>query len=502
MAGKYADYEERMRAARQVDFDDLLGLCLHALETDDEFTATQRWRFRHLFVDEFQDVNPLQFQLLEAWRGERYDVCVVGDPQQAIYGWNGADASFLIDIRRHYPPVEVVALDRNYRSSPQILASAASALRLAKLGHHDIVAMRPDGPLPTVTSHPTDRDEAIAIARAVRDHHAPGARWGAQAVLVRTNAQSALIEEALRSANVPTRVRGGKDFLDRQEVRRAIRFLRDATVPLGTALADLEAELEQQDAGEPTIDRQDGLADPTANVEMLIRLGHDFVRLAPGGSPSGFVAWLNATIQAEGPDATGDAVDIATFHSAKGLEWPIVHLAGMEDGYVPITHARTAATRAEEARLLYVAMTRAERQLLCTWAEQRTFGARTVARVLSPLLADVAADRAAPAGPPAERVPDWRERVAEQRAMLAASAPRPGPALEALRRWRDEAARAARIEPATLLGDRLLEAVADQRPTDHEGLASIPGMGAILVARFGDAMLTALDATAGEEGAG
>jgi DNA helicase-2/ATP-dependent DNA helicase PcrA len=290
-------------------------------------------------------------------------------------------------------------------------------------------------------------------------------------------------------------VRGGGDFLERPEVRRAMRVLRDTREPLGAALRDLQATIDEDD--DPEVERPESALEQQANVEMLVRLGYDFLRLAPNGTAGAFAAWLAATIMAEGPDGTGDAVDLATFHAAKGLEWSVVHLAGVEDGFVPISHARTAPARAEEARLLYVAMTRAERQLCCTWATMRTFGARTVERRLSPLLEDVADQRAAPAGPPSEPTADWRERLAEQRALLAAAEPPRSSALEALRQWRADAARAARIEPGTLLGDHLLEAIAALDPSDHAQLRSVPGMGEILVARFGDAMLAALSEAKG-----
>ena len=132
VAEVYAAYEHRKRRGGLVDFDDLLALVARALEEDEAFAAAQRWRFRHLFVDELQDVNPLQFRLLQAWRGDRYDVTAVGDPQQAIYGWNGADAGFLLDIHRWWPPAEVIELTRSYRSTPEILDGAAAVLRAGR----------------------------------------------------------------------------------------------------------------------------------------------------------------------------------------------------------------------------------------------------------------------------------------------------------------------------------------------------------------------------------
>src|SRR5438309_1664402 len=128
MASLYERYEEEKRRRGVVDFDDLLLLCARALETDETFAASQRWRFRHLFVDEFQDVNPVQFRLLDGWRGDGHDLCVVGDPNQAIFGWNGADPRYLTGFANRYPGAEVVRLDDNYRSSPQILAVADAVL--------------------------------------------------------------------------------------------------------------------------------------------------------------------------------------------------------------------------------------------------------------------------------------------------------------------------------------------------------------------------------------
>src|SRR5439155_6710721 len=160
MASLYERYEEEKRRRALVDFDDLLLLCARALQADDAFASSQRWRFRHLFVDEFQDVNPVQFRLLEGWRGDGRDLCVVGDPNQAIFGWNGADASYLTGFANRYPGAEVVRLDDNYRSSPQILAVADAVLNGS--GNSDtpsppLRANRAEGAAPTVRSWASDR---------------------------------------------------------------------------------------------------------------------------------------------------------------------------------------------------------------------------------------------------------------------------------------------------------------------------------------------------------
>jgi DNA helicase-2/ATP-dependent DNA helicase PcrA len=231
VAGLYERYEEEKRRRGLVDFDDLLLACARAIETDTEFAASQRWRFRHLFVDEFQDVNPAQFRLLDAWRGGRADLCVVGDPNQAIYAWNGADSTFLTGFTRRFPGATVVHLDDNYRSSPQVLAVANVVIG----GHHRLRAHEPDGPLPTVTSYPTDREEAVGVARAVRRRQGGGRTWSDVAVLTRTHAQLVLFEEAMRAAGIPFRVRGSARFLGQPEVRDALSHLR--RLPPGTAMA-------------------------------------------------------------------------------------------------------------------------------------------------------------------------------------------------------------------------------------------------------------------------
>jgi DNA helicase-2/ATP-dependent DNA helicase PcrA len=217
------------------------------------------------------------------------------------------------------------------------------------------------------------------------------------------------------------------------------------------------------------------------------------------GQADAFARWLTATVQSEGDaPAGGDAIDLATFHAAKGLEWVVVHLAGVEEGYVPIAHARTAAAKAEEARLLYVAMTRAQRELRITWAEQRTFASKVIERRRSPLLEPIIAQRQlepVPTEPGAHITPpveDWSDQVALQRAALGTLQRASTPGLEALHRWRDSAARAARVEPDAVLPDHVLARVAAAQPDDLHQLGAIRGVGTILASRLGPAMLEAL----------
>jgi DNA helicase-2/ATP-dependent DNA helicase PcrA len=464
-------YEKRKRERRMVDFDDLLRLCRRDLDHDHEFAAAQRWRFRHFFVDEYQDVNPLQHGLLRAWLGDRRDLCVVGDPNQAIYAWNGADASYIRNFARHHPGSDTVRLDTNYRSSPQILALANEALRKAA---PDLVATRPDGPIPTIRPHVDDRAEARAIARAVRDAHEPETRWRDQVVLVRTHAQTALLTEELHEAHIPFRVRGGSGLLDRPEVKQALRGLRSAP-DLRAGLADVHQLVD--DAGDD---------EHAANLSALLRLAHDYQAIDAQPTTPGFLAWLS-DVTAEQLEAGGDGVEIATFHAAKGLEWPVVHLAGLEQGLVPITYARTREALDEERRLLYVAITRAQRELHLTWAQQRTFGERAVSREPSLYLdeleracARLRGENQRATGP---RAPRRRDRVAP-----VASTPT-DPVLVALKKWRSDRARAAAVPAYVIFHDRTLEAVAAARPRTVDQLLALPGVGPVKVSRYGDDLL-------------
>jgi len=507
VAAVYARYEEAKQENHLVDFDDLLKLCGDALLGDAAFAAAQRWRFRHLFVDEFQDVNPLQLRLLDAWRGNHLDLTVVGDPQQAIYGWNGADAGYLERFQERYASAEVIPLTRNYRSTPQILGAAASVLGAAKLDGRPVKATQVEGAAPQLVRYATDLDEARGVARSLRDSRAPQQAWSDQAVLVRTHAQVGLITEGLRAVGIPYQVKGGDVLLKKPTTRAALGLLRGNHRPLATCLPDLEALRDEvrgtvrgggvglevgagagRDADaedpEPTV------PDPHADIVQLAR---DHLRLDPGATAAGFGAWLVATLQTEGSEGAHDAVTIATFHAAKGLEWPVVHLAGLEDGFVPITYARTPAQRAEEARLLYVAMTRAVQTLHCSWAAQRSFNGKVIDRRVSPWvggLASAATEVEAPAKP------DWRAHLEAQRDQLARIAARrepTDPVLAALLAWREEAARAARVRPDTILDDALLTTIAEERPHDVDTLATIPGIGKILAtSRLGDSLLATL----------
>jgi len=479
----YRDYED-LKAERQlVDFDDLLDGCAKAIRSDKAFADAQRWRFRHLYVDEFQDVNPLQFALLNAWLGGRDDLCAVGDPDQAIYGWNGADADHLMRFTSHFQAATVVELRQNYRSTPQILQTAAAALA----GRSPMLANRPSGEPATVTDHPDDRTEAAAVARRARDAKGPTGRWVDQAVLVRTNAQAELISGAFRDADIPVRTRAGSGLLDRADVKGALAPVGRSSRPLADLLSDLRHDADPESGDDGAGHRDEERAAAFAEVR---RLADEFLALDPGGTGAGFVSWARGQARAA-HDESIDAVEIATFHAAKGLEWPIVHVAGLEAGLVPIGHARGAAAYAEERRLLYVALSRAEDRLHLSWAATRKFGDRTTNRSPSPWLVDVEAaiaglDRPLPRSDQAHRAGQVRDRV--RRSTLP-----PSPVVDALKAWRLDRARAADIEPYLVFRDVTIESLVERWPASVDELLDVTGIGPVKARRFGPELLAVLD---------
>ncbi len=372
VAHNYARYEEAKRRRRALDLDDLLWTCADLLEGDRRFSDSVRWRYRHLFVDEMQDVNPAQFRLLRALLAEDPDLFVVGDPNQSVYGWNGADPTLLDRLPEIFEGTRVLRLDENHRSSPQVVGISAAALGLP--GPGSPTSSRTDGAVPRIVEHPTDADEAAWVARQAWLAHTPGRRWAQLAVLARTNAQLAPVAEALAAARIPWQS-AGADLGPASDVRRDPRT--GSWVPADDLDDDDDDEPDDQGPVAPALD--------------------------PGSA---------STAAASAGRVPGDAVVLTTFHRAKGLQWPVVFVVGVCEGLGPIGSARTPAALDEERRLLYVALTRAEDELSVSWARQRGTGAPSRSG----------------AKPPAGRRPSrWLEPMEGARAALAAEAAPSGP---------------------------------------------------------------------------
>ena len=498
IAALYARYEIEKRKRRFIDFDDLIWWMIQVLEDDPEFAAVQRWRFRHLFVDEFQDANPAQLRLIRGWLGDRTGLCAVGDPDQSIYGFAGSDPRWLTTFASRFPGGRVVRLGANYRSTPEIMAAASAVLPASFMGDRaPVVTTRPSGPSPTITDYESDEEEAKGVARMLRDQHAKARPWSSMAVLYRTNAQSVVFEEALRKADIPMRLRGASGFLDRPEVKAALGNLSSSAKQApGRAFTEHLTDL-SADAAEAGDEQRE-------HVEALLRLGREYLA-ADGGSGTldGFRAFLTASLRADRAPVGGDAVELLTFHRAKGLEFETVFVVGLERGLVPISFADSAGELSEERRLLYVAMSRAEENLHLSWARQRSIGMRVANRTASPYLAIVhgaidpeaaAAEAAAHAADP-ERVSKLRgdlkgSRTKRRSAGSADEGPEPDAKLmAALVEWRLGFARAAAVPAYVIFADATLREVARRQPTERKQLLDISGIGPVKLERYADELI-------------
>jgi DNA helicase-2/ATP-dependent DNA helicase PcrA len=414
LAELFTRYERELRKRRVLDFDDVLGRCADTIRRDDDFAAAQRWRFRHLFVDEFQDATPLQLRVLHAWLGSDPDLTVVGDPAQAIYGFAGADVIALRDFDRAFPGGATASLVYNYRSTPGVVTVAEAALS-ARAGPSPRPAREP-GARPAFAAYDDDSLEAAAIAERCWRLFRRGVSWDEIGVLFRTNAQSARFEAAFTRRNVPFRVADEQRFLARAPVRLLLDRLRTSERAAPEhAFSDHLSDLAVLPAD------QDELKTPEVleHRDALLELGRAYLAVEDGpGSVASFVSWLDTTTRGDGRRA---GVELTTFHRAKGLEWPIVFVTGLERGLVPIAWATRPGDVEEERRLLHVACSRAGDELHCSWARARTVNGRVVSRQPSPWLGALEHAASSLPGPAL----DLAGHLAELRTTLAHASPPP-----------------------------------------------------------------------------
>ena len=531
----FAAYEEVKRERGRIDMEDVL-LCTAALLTEDPSVAAQvRSQYRWLVVDEYQDVSPLQVSLLDLWRGDRDDLCVVGDPLQTIYSFAGAAPDHLTGFAHRHPRATTIRLWRNYRSTPQIVA-AANRVFPARPGGVVLQSMQAEGAAVTCVPCPDEVAEAEQVAACVADRRAAGVPLSSMAVLFRINAQSEAYEDALASRGLPFVVRGVERFFERPEVRQAVTLLRGAAraksmgdgltpavapdEPGGSALvAEVTAVLSGMGwTPAPPVGRgaqRDRWESLQALVAMAAeradaRLGTsttDADRAASASTLPEFVADLDRRAQVQHAPVAG-GVTLATMHTAKGLEWDIVFLAGAHEGTVPIVYADTPQAVEEERRLFYVAVTRARRELQVSWSAARTPGGRGSRRPSRFLDGIRPADGKGAVAPDdrtdAPRSGKASRRVARCRvcgAALGSAADRkigrcadcPGDVdaavFERLRAWRTEQASAQKVPAYCVVTDATLTAIAETRPTSPDQLGAIPGIGKAKLERYAEEIL-------------
>jgi len=497
---------EAVKAGRGViDFDDIL-LCTAALLAGfGEVAREVRRQYRHFVVDEYQDVSPLQQALLDLWRGDGEELCVVGDPAQTIHSFAGAQASFLTGFTARHPRATVVELVRDYRSTPQVVALANRVMR----GHGpgvELRAQRPDGPEPEFAAAASEAAEAAAVAAWLQRLHGAGVPHREMAVLYRIHAQSPVLEAALADAGIPFVTRGSEGFFERAEVRTALRaFAAAARTASGeppaeqfrVVLAGLGFSSEPPAGAGTARERWESWA-------ALAALADDFAAAHPDATAGGLAEELDHRARVQHAPA-GQGVTLSTLHAAKGLEWDAVAIVGAHEGSLPFVLANGPEEVAEERRLLYVGLTRAREHLRLSWSVTRNGGGarRGPSRFLDGIVA--------PAPPPA---PGARKRSG-RRSALASACRVCGRGLtsgaerklgrhegcessydeatwEALRAWRKAEAGRASVPAFVVFTDATLMAIAEGRPATLQQLGTVSGVGAVKLERYGAAVLAVL----------
>ena len=516
VARAFDAYEEVKRGQGRMDMEDVLLFGAGLLADNEAVAAQVRRQYKWFVVDEFQDVSPLQNALLDLWLGGRDELCVVGDPAQTIYSFAGADARYLREFTQRFPKATSVELVRNYRSTPQVVAAANTLLAGTSSKGVDLVAQRPSGAVITYREASDEVAEADAVADRAAALRASGTPASRMAVLLRINAQSERFEEALAARGIPYVVRGAARFFDRPEVRQAITLVRgaarsgEASGPVADAVVAVLSQMGH--STEPPEGRGE-VRKRWEALQALVDLAADFGRERPDAGLGDLVDDLDRRA-GEQHAPVADAVTLATIHSAKGLEWDAVFVAGMHEKMMPISQARTPAEVEEERRLLYVAMTRARDELCVSWASAREPGGRAN-RGSSPFLSPLLDGTPGVAAQKRER--SKRNRAAlhcrecggalsnarEKKTGRCADCPASydEALFERLREWRLARAAQDSVPAFVVFTDATLQLIAEHVPSDERGLRAISGVGPGKIAKYGDEVL-ALVSGRGEGDAG
>jgi DNA helicase-2/ATP-dependent DNA helicase PcrA len=476
-------YQRALAAQRAVDFDDLIARPVELLSTDAALRERYARRFRHVLVDEYQDTNAAQLELLKLLAGAERNVCAVGDDDQAIYGWRGAEVRNILRFERHFPGAKEVRLEQNYRSTGHILSCANAVIaRNAQRRPKRLFTAAGEGDRVRVVALPTEEDEARFVAEEIARLRREGRSFADVAVLYRLNAQSRPLEEALREASIPHAVHGGPAFFDRAEVRDLLAYLKVCVAPHDEVSLARIVNVPPRGIGDASLERVHAWA-----VERGVHL-FEALRRAPevpdlargaaermaafvalverhrarfeGGRPAEAARALAAEVdlygharasvqsfeagqrkvdaidgvlrsldgyeqrnarpslttwlarlaldsRAEEDPAQAEGVSLMTLHAAKGLEFPVVFLAGAEEDLLPCAGIQgEARDMDEERRLAYVGITRARERLYLTRAAARTKRGKAQPRTPSRFLEDLPPAAHEKVDPAAQEAPE------------------------------------------------------------------------------------------------
>ena len=466
VADVYALYQEKLRENNAVDFDDLLFLAVRLLQEKEDVREKYQSRFQYILVDEYQDTNHAQYALTKILAARWRNICVVGDADQSIYAWRGADIRNIIDFTRDYPDAASIKLEQNYRSTKTILHAANAVIdKNESRPKKTLWTENPAGNKIIHYQAQTEHDEADYIAGVIYNRHEISHEpYGDMAILFRTNAQSRVLEEKLMRYAIPYTMVGGTKFYDRKEIKDVLAYLRllynpedslsltriinvpkrnigattmehvaayaeEQGISLFEALSstdeipvtkrartslenfaamifDLLNDIEGKDVLSliETVIKQTGYGDMLdkeaehdpqgesrkENVGEFLSVAKDYMDSNPDGNLQDFLENVALVSDVDDFESSDSKVTLMTLHAAKGLEFPVVFLTGLDEGLFP--HSRTLLDPAqveEERRLAYVGITRAERQLYVTNAITRTMYGRISAYMPSRFLAEI-----------------------------------------------------------------------------------------------------------------
>lgn len=469
IAEVYRVYEERLKKNNAVDFDDIINLTVELFEKNDDVLDYYQERFKYIMVDEYQDTNTAQFKLVSLLARKYHNLCVVGDDDQSIYKFRGANIRNILNFKEYFPEAEIIKLEQNYRSKSNIL-DAANAVIKNNSGRMDksLWTEQDAGDKIAFNVYETGYAEAEGIAFGIEKNINDGYAYNDCAILYRTNAQSRAIEEKLLGHNIPYRIYGGINFYSRKEIKDILAYLktidngmdeiavrRILNVPKrgigATSVGKIQAYADEQNIGFyealkqaediPGLGRSASKITPFTDLIRLfraelhelsiVRLINDIIEktgymdyLAENDSPeeveerranideliskaatyedgeetptlSGFLEEVALVADIDNMDDNNNVVSLMTLHSAKGLEFPIVYLAGMEDGLFPsymCIDSEDPSELEEERRLCYVGITRAKQKLIMSAAKVRMVRGETHMNKVSRFISEIPAE--------------------------------------------------------------------------------------------------------------
>lgn len=464
VADVYKLYQDKLKKDNALDFDDIIIKTIELFKNDEDILRYYQNKFRYIMVDEYQDTNKPQYEFINLLASKYRNLCVVGDDDQSIYGWRGADIKNILDFEKDYPDATVIKLEQNYRSTQIILDAANNVIdNNVKRKKKKLWTDNKDGEKIVVSEVQNEREEANFIVNRIRELIDKGRKYSDFAVLYRTNAQSRILEEAFMMNDIPYKLVGALRFYDRKEIKDIIAYLRILVNPYDDISLKRIINVPKRGIGESTLNALEEYArnnntsmyfaipnvdlsgrakkalegfknfiddlineldymtivevieyilDKTGyldelnadntkesesrieNINEFIRAANEFMETSEDKSLENFLSGITLVSDIDTAGEIGDSIVLMTLHSAKGLEFPVVFMTGMEEGVFPSSRSFIDEHELEEERrLCYVGITRAKEKLFMTYARTRNLYGKpqynTVSRFINEIPEDL-----------------------------------------------------------------------------------------------------------------